>query len=110
MAISRSYPRYLVKFCEKKNKKSILPPFLKNTQFFMIHLFLWFAKDTFSFHLHHSTYPPGYPPGYPPSYLPGYLPVCLPDYPLGYSRSLLSTVLCSADLDSAGFKKYTRFA
>ena len=27
-----------------------------------------------------------------------------------YSRSLLSAVLCSADLDSAGFKKYPRFA
>ena len=27
-----------------------------------------------------------------------------------YSRSLLSAVLCSADLDSAVFKKYPRFA
>ena len=51
-------------FVKKRRKKSILPPFLKNTQFFIIHLFLWFAKDTFSFHSHHFTYPPGYPPSY----------------------------------------------
>ena len=30
--------------------------------------------------------------------------------PIRYSRSLLSAVLCSVDLDSAGFKKYPRFA
>ena len=29
MPNSRSYPRHLVQFCEKKKKESILPPFLK---------------------------------------------------------------------------------
>ena len=55
VAISRSYPRHLVKFCEEKKKKNILPPFF---------LLLLLKRCIFSFAFGNCF-----------SYLPGSLPI-----------------------------------
>ena len=95
MPTSRSYPRHLVQFCEKKKKKeSILPPcnvawVPKGSQGILrvTNGYQWLPMVTRGYQRlpqvttgYHGLpqvitgYLPGYPPGYPPSYPPGYLP------------------------------------
>ena len=96
MAISRSYPSHLDKFCERKNSfPSFFSCLFEKTQIFIVCIFLlftsfsFFHKDITSFHSHLPRYLLGYPRGYPHSYPPGNLP-CLSnasqfDYPVSLS-------------------------